>query len=58
MLVEKPTKEKTEKIASPMPVRLWRIRADLRKTVLLTAACLGILLLLTLTQSRWSGILK
>lgn len=31
------------------------VRADLRKTALLTVVCLGILLLLSLTQSRWSS---
>jgi len=35
------------------PTAVVDVRADLRKTAILTVACLGILLLLSLTQSRW-----
>jgi len=35
------------------PVAVVDVRADLRKTAILTALCLGILALLLLTQSRW-----
>ena len=35
------------------PLAVVDVRADLRKTAVLTAVCLGILLVLYLTQSRW-----
>lgn len=34
------------------------VRPDLKKTTILTAVCLGIFLVLFLTQSRWPPILK
>ena len=40
------------------PTTVVDVRADLRKTAILTTVCLGILFLLYLTQSRWSSILK
>ena len=38
---------------SEEPTTVVDVRADLRKTAVLTAACLGILALLLLTQSRF-----
>jgi len=40
------------------PTTVVDVRADLRKTAILTAACLVILFILSLTQSRWSAFLK
>ena len=40
---------------SEEPTTVADVRADLRKTAILTAACLGILLILSLTQPRWFG---
>jgi len=54
-----PGKPKSTKTRSPKPEEpavVVDVRRDLRKTALLTAVCLGILLALYLTQSRWSNL--
>jgi len=51
---QKSIKARPQKSEEPTVVD---VRLDLRKTAFLTAICLGILLLLYLTQSRWITII-
>jgi len=53
---QKNIKTKPQKIKDSVAPVVVDVRSDLRKTAILTAVCLGILLVLFLTQSRWSAI--